>query len=332
MTTRRGHHGIHVSDAEGQKADWPQARWTRILDRLEHRQADIGLKFWGPPLWLEVTMTGPDSDRWPAKPESNDSWNWHSSQTCTEAESLLQQGADDDQLVVAVGRYTVENLVLNAVHEIGEWLRFDGRRVFPAHPAAQAWPPADAQGNGSVQLIVTFTPAAGPAGRPPRPADQTTAQCHLRRPHLLQLTELAGPPSRFTYLPATSIDYDTAGPVIRLHCDARPATEWRAAWSTATVQALQSDVDAQTLIGFVQRDVHGALVAWEADRICRAFYIDHRRPWRLCAPGLGLGNESTTDGEVDEGLTLTITYLEQPNGSTQKVAPVHRAEADNRVP
>ena len=43
-----------------------QARWVRILDRIEHRQPDVGLRFWGLPLWLEVTMTGPDSDRWPA--------------------------------------------------------------------------------------------------------------------------------------------------------------------------------------------------------------------------------------------------------------------------
>lgn len=293
-----------MSDAAGQNADWPQDRWVRILDRLEFRQAGLGLKFWGPPLWLEVTMTGPDSDRWPAEPDGNDSWNWQSSQTCIEAESLFQQGADDDELLVAVGRYTVENLVLNAVHEIGEWLRFDGRRVFPAHPATQA-SPADAQGNGSVQVVVTFIPTAHPAGRACQSVDQIKAQCHMRR-----LTELAGPASRFTYLPGTSVDYDSAGPVIRLHCDGRPATGWRAAWSTSTVHAAQSGADAETLIGLVQRDVHGALVAWEADRICRAFYIDHRRPWRLSAPGMGLGSESTSaDREVDEVLTLTVAYF-----------------------
>jgi hypothetical protein len=72
-------------------------------------------------------MTGPYSDRWPANPGRNDSWNWQSTETCVEAERLLDQGTDDDQVVVAVDRYTIENLILNAVHEIGEWLRFDGQ-------------------------------------------------------------------------------------------------------------------------------------------------------------------------------------------------------------
>ena len=162
-------------DAENVNPDWPVARWGRILDRVELRQAGLGLKFWGPPLWLEVTMTGPDSDRWPANPEGNDSWNWLSTETCSEAERLFDRGADDDQLVVAVGRYTVENLILNAVHEIGEWLRFDGQRVFPAHLSAEASATAaDGQGNGSVQLTVTFRP-------PLRPTPAFRAQSRVRQ-------------------------------------------------------------------------------------------------------------------------------------------------------
>lgn len=297
-----------MSDAESRDADWPLARWGRILDRIELRQAGLGLKFWGPPLWLEVTMTGPDSDRWPANPERDDSWNWLSTETCFEAERLFDQGADDDQLVVAVGRYTVENLILNAVHEIGEWLRFDGRRVFPAHLFSQGSPPsADGQGNGSVQLKVTFRPPARPtpAFRSHRPVDDVSAQGQLRL-----LTELAGP-SRFTYLPGTAVHYHAAGPVIRLHSNGGPATGWRSIWSTGTLDALRNHADAETLIGAVQRDVHGAVVAWETDRICRAFYIDRRRPWGLAAPEPPLGAEPAADDEkVDDILSLTITYLE----------------------
>ena len=296
-----------MSDAESRDADWPQARWGRILDRVELRQAALGLKFWGPPLWLEVTMTGPDSDRWPANPEGNASWNWLSTEACFEAERLLVQGADDDQLVVAVGRYTVENLILNAVHEIGEWLRFDGRRVFPAHPSSQGSPAvADGQGNGSVQLMVTFRPPARPtpAFRACQSVDDVSAQGQLRR-----LRELAGP-SRFTYLPGTAVQYHAAGPVIRLHSNGASTTGWRSRWSPATLDAVRNDADAQTLIGAVQRDVHGAVVAWEADRICRAFYIDRRRPWRLAAPE-SLGAEPAADDEeVDDLLTLTIAYLD----------------------
>ena len=104
-----------MSDGNSQISDWPQARWARILDRVELRQADIGLKFWGPPLWLEVTMTGPDSDRWPAIPERSESWNWQSIGICFEAETLFDQGANDDQLVVAVGRYTGKGTITATV-------------------------------------------------------------------------------------------------------------------------------------------------------------------------------------------------------------------------
>lgn len=298
-------------DAENVNPDWPVARWGRILDRVELRQAGLGLKFWGPPLWLEVTMTGPDSDRWPANPEGNDSWNWLSTETCSEAERLFDRGADDDQLVVAVGRYTVENLILNAVHEIGEWLRFDGQRVFPAHPSAEASATAaDGQGNGSVQLTVTFRPPLRPtpAFRARQPAYDVVDQDQLRR-----LTEIAGP-SRFTYLPGTAVHYHADGPVIRLHPNGAPATSCRSMWSTATFDALRNDADAETLIGAVQRDVHGAVVAWEADRICRAFYIDRRRPWRLSAPELPLGAEPAADDDEVAGMViLTIAYLD-PEG------------------
>lgn len=49
-----------------------------------------------------------------------------SAPTCVGAERLFDDGADDDQLVMAVGRYTIENLILDAVHQIGDWFRFDG--------------------------------------------------------------------------------------------------------------------------------------------------------------------------------------------------------------
>lgn len=294
-------------DADTGGGDWPLARWGRILDRIEVRQPGLGLKFWGPPLWLEVTMSGPDSDGWPANIAGDDSWNWLSAETCVEAERLLAQGASDDQLVDAVGRYGVENLILNAVHEIGEWLRFDGQRVFPAHPTAQCSPAmANGQGNGSVQLTVNFSPPAplAAACSAPQPVDRATAQGHLAL-----LTELARP-SRFTYLPGTAVHYCAAGPVIRFHSNGAPTTGWRAMWSTTTLDALRDHADAETLIGAVQCDVHGAVVAWEADRICRAFHIDRRRPWRLAASEPPLGAEPAADDEeIDDILTVTITYL-----------------------
>lgn len=292
--------------------DWPVERWTRILDRLEFRQPGIGLRFWGPPLWLEVTMSGPDSDQWPASSEQTQQWNWQSSETCTEAERLLRQGADDAVVVMAVGRYTLENLILNAVHEIGEWLRFDGRRLFPAHPPSDTSPlPDDEQGNGSVRLTTMF--GAPPGGTPPGAAPAARAQESTVEPRvqhqLERLAERAGPPGRFTYLPGTAVHYHPTGPMLRLHTGSGAATGWRSTWSTATVDALEYDADPKTLIGLVQRDVHGALVDWEAERVCRALYVDRRLPWRLVAPGAPLTLEpAATDGQGEEMVSTTVWY------------------------
>lgn len=226
---------------------------------------------------------------------------------------VFRWGKDDDRLVAVVGRYTIENLILNAVHEIGEWLRFDGRRLFPAHLPAQIPTLADdAQGNGSVRLATMFRPpaASAPGICEQQPVEERSPQGQRRHPtELGHLTELTGPPGRFTYLPGTAVHYDPTGPVIRLHTGSRPATGWRATWSTATLDALRHGADAEALIGLVQRDVHGAVVAWEADRICRAFCIDGRRPWRLSAPGTPLGLEATAnDQSVDEVVSVTVSY------------------------
>lgn len=39
---------------------------------------------------------------------------------------IAEAGADDQVLLGAASRYGLENLLVNAVHEIGEWLRLDG--------------------------------------------------------------------------------------------------------------------------------------------------------------------------------------------------------------
>jgi hypothetical protein len=293
-----------------------EVRMARVLDRIEHRQTGLGLRFWWPPLWLEVTMTGPDSDLWPAGAGPAKSWDWQSSHTCAEAEELLDRGADDDELVIAVGRYAIENLILNAVHEIGEWLRFDGERIFPAHlPDGCSASGPDEQGNGAVRLTVTFpseppVPAAGSsraAVGPVLPMDVVGAQ-------------------RFTYLPGTDVSYDAAGPVIQRHVPGRPPARWACAWSPATVEAVASGAGADEVTIDVQRDVHRALVSHEADRICRAFHIDGRRCWWLAGhqqpSGPGSGTGRLPEGrplEVETAyipltVTLTPTPPDEPGG------------------
>jgi hypothetical protein len=200
-------------------------------------------------------------------------------------------------LVAEVGRYTIENLILNAVHEIGEWLRFDGLRVFPAHPPSGGpLGNSDGQGNGSVQLTVTFDPPARPS------------PVFLVPPPVDDLMEIANP-SRFTYLPGTSVEYHADGPEIRFRTGDAPTTGWRSTWSPATLDSLRDGADAETLIGAVRSDVHRAVVASEADRICRAFYIDRRRPWRLSAADPRVAAPPIGDDEADGILDLTIAYL-----------------------
>lgn len=110
-----------------------------------------------------------------------------------------------------VARYTIENLILNAVHEIGEWLRSDGegssRRIAPE------------------PRQVEF----GAAAHRPVAGDQNG------RMLLLRLAEAAAP-SRFTYLPGTTILYEPAGPAIRWS-GGELMTVWHSTWSMATREA-----------------------------------------------------------------------------------------------
>ena len=60
----------------------------------------------------------------------------------------------------------------------------------------------------------------------------------------------------------------------------------------------------------MQRDIHGALVGCEAALICRAFYVDGRRPWRLAADDSTEGVEATDrDMEV---VSVAIDYTSAP--------------------
>jgi hypothetical protein len=245
----------------------PSERWRTILDRIEHRQLGVGLRFWGPPLWLEVTMEGPDSDRWPVVGDEAASWNWQSNECCDEADALAVAGADDDEILAVVARYTIENLILNAVHEIGEWLRLDGERVFPAHVGrgAEAVVSAD-QGNGSVTCTITFDDVV--AGSPPPALERRT-----RGPADAVL------PSRFTYLPGTTIAYGDDGPIVERWAPDEDAVVRRSVWSPETMDAVRTESAGD--VALIARDVHVALVSHEADRICRSFHVDGARRWKL---------------------------------------------------
>ena len=280
-------------------AGWNRARWVRILDRIEHRRVDVGLRFWGPPLWLEVTMVGPDSDLWPTVSKRPTAWDWQSNAPCVEALRLADEGADDDRLLAVVARYTIENLILNAVHEIGEWLRFDGERLFPAHRSGAAAPSGcDRQGNGAVELQVQF----GAAAHRPVAGDQNG------HPLLRRLADAAA--SRFTYLPGTTIVYDAAGPMIQRWSGGERTTAWRSTWSRATWEAARTE--APDLVALVGRDVHRAIVSHEADRICQAFHLDGSRPWRLAAPDAPLGAGPPDTAEDAELLAISLDYADEP--------------------
>jgi hypothetical protein len=250
-------------------------------------------------------MTGPDSDLWPTYSEEATAWDWQSSAPCVEVAVLADEGADDNRLLAVVGRYTIENLILNAVHEIGEWLRFDGRRLFPAHSSRiAARSDRDDQGNGAVTLRAEFGQAAHRSGAVPAgPAPDQKRGAHL----VSRLAEAAAP-SRFTYLPGTTISYEPAGPVIQRWSDGEPTTAWRSTWSRSTLEAV--GVDGPEVVALVGRDVHRALVLHEADRICRAFHIDGSRPWSLAVPESALGADPPDTEEHDAELSILIDYAD----------------------
>jgi hypothetical protein len=274
-----------------------------ILGRIEHRQPHIGLKFWGPPLWLEVTMQGPDSDLWPAIANEDQEWNWQSGAPCADVAALGGDVADADQLLSAIGRYTLENLILNAVHEIGEWLRFDGQRLFPTHlPHVAPLSEGDEQGNGAVQLQMTSVRQAEvPSTLPHRLAmNDSKAEALVGR----LANCVAGP--RFTHLPDTTISFEAAGPVIRTGRGGGASTVWRSAWSASTFEAAGAPMEE--LIKLVGQDVHRALVFSDADAICRAFHVDGQRPWRLAAIQPHLDAETGDEEAQGELLSISITY------------------------
>ncbi len=280
---------------------WSTTRWVRMLDRMEYRRPDVGLRFWAPPLWLEVTMTGPDSDRWPLTDGPDREWNWQSSAACIEAMEMAASGADDDRLLSVVSRYAVENLILNAVHEIGEWLRIDGRRLFPAHPdparSGDDRPaPQDVDGNGSVHLEFGFPPTrdSEPSVAPSSPYDRVGAIVAA---------------SRFTYLPGTSIAYGPFGPVVT--GPDGPSDAWHAVWSSEVVRGAEAAVAADAadrVVRAVAADVHRAVVHYEADRVCRAFHVDGHRVWSVASDRPAWGGGGDLDDPPLQPLTIAVLH------------------------
>jgi hypothetical protein len=231
-------------------------------------------------------MEGPDADQWPTV-TARTAWDWQSNAPCTEAAELAASGADEARILPVVARYTIENLILNAVHEVGEWLRVDGHRVFPPHPEPAAT--GGDQGNGSVTLQFTYGTDVSPSGAVGGP-ELATSPSQSRR--------LVGSlPLSFTYLPQTSISYDEVGPMVTRW--SQPHAPWRSSWSPSSSRLGTSET--------VERGVHRMLVLHEADRICRAFHVDGRRPWRLATCAQDLRQAGTGDGSMSaEPLSITI--------------------------
>jgi hypothetical protein len=299
---------------------WDQPRWAAILERIEHREAGIGLRFCGPPLWLEVTMSGPDSDAWStadAGETPDRSWDWQSSNPCVEAMRLAADGADDDRLLGSASRYTLENLILNSVHEIGEWLRFDARRLFPAHgghtqrPDGSTYAIGDgAQGNGVVSVDFsydeTFTPSSDAGIR-----GATTQR------RMSERAAEAVASWRFTYLPGTAISYGPQGPIIVDTSGRRDRHDGdrRLTWSAAALTFVAAP-DAE-FVEAVKRDVHRAVIIREAGRVCGAFHVDRRQAWRLEMDTVG----PPMDNGDGRPVSVTVSYASPPTYDTAATAP-----------
>ena len=155
---------------------------------------------------------------------------------------------------------------------------------------------------------------AVPAGPAP---DQQRGRHLVRR-----LTEVAAP-SRFTYLPGTTISYEAAGPVVRRWSDGEPTTAWRSTWSRSTLEAVGAE--SPEVVSLVGRDVHRALVSHEADRICRAFHVDASRLWSLAVPESTLGADPPDTEAHDAGLLSIVIDYADTSGATDGSA--HRVVA-----
>jgi hypothetical protein len=291
---------------------WDLARWVRILDRIEHRQPGVGLRFWGPPLWLEVTMTGLDSDRW-AEPAGQDgahqSWDWQSSEPCTAAMTLAAAGGDDDSLLAIAARYTIDNLVLNATHEIGEWLRFDGRRIYAAHGerVPGSGPDRDGrQGNGQVCVHLSE-----PTGGETVPAADGGAALAAARAQMSERAARDAGADRHSAAPGTVIAFDTSGPVVTVD-----GVAYRSPWSLGSLRDGPADPDR--FAAAVHREVHGALVSADTARICEAFRVDGRQVWSLSGAADGTTRLAVT---VDYDPVAPGRHLHAVPPLTPKEAP-----------
>lgn len=277
------------SSAAAPPATWDARRWRAILDRMEHRDASVGLRFWGPPLWVEVTMSGPDSDAWSSPPDASaalPSWDWLSGTTCDLASAMEADGAGDDALLEVAARYTVENLVLNATHEIGEWLRFDGARLFPAHlhPSEPGRFPGDdaTQGNGSVEVrfVAPSAPPARTVGAP-------------RHDVVVQRAQLEAAGWRYTSLPGETVTLHGSGPAV---ADGRGRVV-TGRWSAGTVAAASGPTAA--FVSAIHEDVHTALVRAHAEWICAAFHVDGAPRWALAGTAPAAGRRTTELIDLD---------------------------------
>jgi hypothetical protein len=126
---------------------------------------------------------------------------------------------------------------------------------------------------------------------------------------LLRHLAEAAAPSRFTYLPGTTILYEVSGPVIQRWSGRDLTAAWRSTWSTATREAARTE--ALGLVALIGRDVHRAIVSHEADRICQAFYLLGSRPWRLAGPGAPLGADPPDTAEDAEFLAISLDYADE---------------------
>jgi hypothetical protein len=267
-------------------------------------------------------MQGPDSDLWPAIAHEDQEWNWQSSAPCTDVAVLDGDIEDTDHLLTAIGRYTVENLILNAVHEIGEWLRFDGQRLFPTHlPQVAPLDNGDEQGNGAVQLKMTSVrqTQVSPVLLDGLAVNDSRAEALVGR-----LAACAAGP-RFTHLPETTISFEAAGPVVQTGQGGGESAVWRSAWSTSTLEAASAPMEE--LIKLVGQDVHRALVFSEADRICRAFHVDGQRPWHLSARPHG----AEQNGKEGQGEALDISVTYSSGSLTPRIGPPAVAHDDGTI-
>lgn len=312
---------------------------AQASDRIRFTHPDVHLSI--SPAATELTWRGPDSDD-PAGPVRD--WDWLSAPDTTglvelERLAVSRTAAAADEVVRLLTRRAHQALALNAVHEVGEWLKLNGVRPFGPHTpirdrlTGQVVPGGvddGPQGNGAVLLELAYD-AHLPEAAPTVPAPTPTAGA---LEWLCQCLAACRFSDAFTYRPGSRVEITPGGPrlVVDDLLDARTGARTTATldrrWSSSVLEAATALHGAapeslawNVLARQVARDVHRTLVIFEIHEIGEHLLVDGSRPLdpHLSSEQVRAG-ASPLGADGAGPVRVVLTYLPSPDDAAPTLA------------